>query len=221
MVSSTSNTLFRNDRNAQPCAAANGRDCHARCFRHHLAALHAASAPSSAVAELGAVSRFFAPCKFQITNHTNTMKQHILRAAIVGILLTVISTSSIVLRAEDQAAVVPQAQLAKDLIGTWILVGEPGKVEEPPASGGRLKFFTGWHWIITQADPKTGVTIYHHGGTYTLNGNEYAETVEYANESTSNLIKQTFKFTIKVEGDTMTQVGIGNPWTEVWKRVKQ
>ena len=26
--------------------------------------------------------------------------------------------------------------------------------------------------------------------------------------------------TVKVEGDTMTQIGIGNPYTEVWKRVK-
>lgn len=64
------------------------------------------------------------------------------------------------------------------------------------------------------------MTIYHHGGTYTLTGAQYAETVEYANESTKDLIKQTFKFTIKVEGDTLTQIGIGNPWTEVWKRVK-
>ena len=46
------------------------------------------------------------------------------------------------------------------------------------------------------------------------------ETVEYANESTKELIKQTFKFTIKIEGDTLTQTGIGNPYNEVWKRVK-
>ena len=110
--------------------------------------------------------------------------------------------------------------LAKDLIGTWILVGEPGHVSEAPAAGGSLKFFTGRHWTITQADPKTGVTIFHHGGTYALKGNEYLETVEYANEGTADLIKQTFKFTIKVEGDTFTQTGIGNPWTEVWKRAK-
>ena len=64
------------------------------------------------------------------------------------------------------------------------------------------------------------MTIFHHGGTYTLNGDEYVETVEYANESTKELIKQTFKFTIKVEGDTLTQTGIGNSYNEVWKRVK-
>jgi hypothetical protein len=92
-------------------------------------------------------------------------------------------------------------------------------VTEAPAAGGRLKFLTGRHWTVTQADPMTGVVVFHHGGTYALRGNEYRETVEYANESTTNLLKQTFKFTIKVEGDTLTLTGVGNPWTEVWKRL--
>src|ERR1017187_4442135 len=111
------------------------------------------------------------------------------------------------------------SQLAQNLIGTWILVGEPGAVGEAPATGGSLKFFTGGHWCITQADPTNGITIYHHGGTYMLNGDQYAETVEYANESTKRLIKKTHNFTIKIEGDLLTQIGISNSWTEVWKRV--
>ena len=36
----------------------------------------------------------------------------------------------------------------------------------------------------------------------------------------SELIGQTFRFKVKVEGDTYTQEGIGNPYTEVWKRLK-
>jgi hypothetical protein len=114
------------------------------------------------------------------------------------------------------------AKLAKDLIGTWVLVGTPDKVADPPKSGGRLKFITGKHWVITQADPKTGKVIFHHGGTYMLDGNTYEETVEYANDNTAGLIKKTFKFKVKVEGDTYTQVAVGddNPFTEVWKRAK-
>ncbi len=50
---------------------------------------------------------------------------------------------------------------------------------------------------------------------------EYAETVEYANESTSALIKQTFKFTAKIAGDMLTLSGVGNPWNEVWKRLNE
>lgn len=147
-------------------------------------------------------------------------KSSITRAAAIGLLAFTSVTAPLALHAADKTisgdAV---SQLAKDLKGTWILVGSPGKVEEAPAAGGRLKFFTGGHWAITQADPKTGVTIFHHGGTYALNGNEYVETIEYANESTKELIKHTFKFTIKVEGDTLTQIGIGNSVNEVWKRL--
>jgi hypothetical protein len=114
-------------------------------------------------------------------------------------------------------------KLAKELVGTWVLVGTPDNVGEPPKSGGRLKFRTGRHWAITQADAKTGKVMFHHGGTYTLDGDTYTETVEYANEGTADLIKKTFTFKVKVEGDTYTQTGVGkdNPFkAEVWKRAK-
>src|SRR5262249_30012878 len=81
-------------------------------------------------------------------------------------------------------------RLAKELVGTWVLVGTPDNVGEPPESGGRLKFRTGRHWCITQADPKTGKVMFHHGGTYTLDGDTYTETVEYANEGTAELINK-------------------------------
>lgn len=51
------------------------------------------------------------------------------------------------------------SQLAQDMLGTWILVGKPGAVGEAPAAGGRLKFLTGRHWCITQANPTNGVII--------------------------------------------------------------
>ena len=153
-------------------------------------------------------------------NKSNTA-QRIVRAAVICLLALTPPTAFVVLHAADKpTAVAAPSQLSKDLIGTWILVGKPGEIGKAPAAGGRLKFLTGRHWVVTQADPNTGETIFHHGGTYVLKGNEYLETVEYANQSTTNLIKQTFKFTLKVEGDTLTQTGIGNPWTEVWKRAK-
>ena len=45
-------------------------------------------------------------------------------------------------------------------------------------------------------------------------------TIDYANESTAQLIGTTLKHKGKVEGDTLTQVGIGNPYMQVWKRAK-
>jgi beta-lactamase regulating signal transducer with metallopeptidase domain len=109
-------------------------------------------------------------------------------------------------------------RLSKDLIGTWVFVGAVGEAGETPASGGRHKEITDGQWSLTETDPKTGVTNFHHGGIWSLKGNEYAETVQYANASTAELLKRTFKFTAKVEGDTLTLIGNGNPWREVWKR---
>jgi hypothetical protein len=142
-------------------------------------------------------------------------------ALIIGLLSLIILLSGR-LSAQDKETPSSSAasKLAKDLIGTWILVGAPDEVGEPPAAGGRLKFFTGKHWTITQADPKTRVVLYHHGGTYTLDGDEYVEKIKYATKETEQLINQTFKFKIKLERDTYTQIGIGNPYTEVWKRLK-
>jgi hypothetical protein len=142
-------------------------------------------------------------------------------ALLLGALALAVPTGMVFsLRADDQPSrgAKEPTKLAKNLIGTWVLVGTPDKIEEMPKSGARLKFFTGRHWVVTQADPETGKVVFHHGGTYTLDGNNYAETIEYANESTADLIKKTFKFKIKVEGNTYTQIGVGNPYSEVWKR---
>jgi hypothetical protein len=142
--------------------------------------------------------------------------------AILFFLLTpAIPTPLFVLRAADKpAAAAAPSQLAKDMMGTWVLVGKPGNVREAPESGGRLKFRTGRHWAMTQANPDTGLVVMHDGGTYALDGDRYVETLEYANSSTAGDIGKSFMFTVKVEGDTMTQTGIGNPYTEVWKRLK-
>jgi hypothetical protein len=153
-------------------------------------------------------------------------KRRGIRMTVVFLALALVLPTSVTLPvgAGDQPpkGAAEPAKLAKELIGTWVLVGTPDKVADPPKSGGRLKFITGKHWVITQADPETGKVIFHHGGTYTLDGDTYAETIEYANENTAELIKKTFKFKAKVEGDTYTQVAVGadNPFTEVWKRAK-
>ena len=145
---------------------------------------------------------------------------HIFRFAAISFLVNTLPTATYVAAQEKVAPAQEQSELAGDLLGTWVYVGEPGHAGETPASGGRLKFITGRHWTNTQADRDTGLTIYHHGGTYILHGNEYVETVEYANESTRELIKKTFKFAVTVEGDTLTMIGIGNPWKEVRKRLR-
>src|SRR5262245_13548965 len=121
---------------------------------------------------------------------------------------------------DDQPAAAPvSSQLSKDMIGTWVHVGRPGQVMEAPETGGAFKFRTGAHWTLTHADA-TGLVTEHFGGTYTLNGDEYVETQDYGDATWMKDNGKSFKFKVKVEGDTMTQIGIGNPYTEVWKRAK-
>ena len=82
------------------------------------------------------------------------MARNILRVAVIS-LLALLLLAATNLQAQDKpTAAKEQSTLAKNLLGTWILVGEPGKVGEPPASGGRLKFCTGRLWTVTQADPR-------------------------------------------------------------------
>ena len=145
-------------------------------------------------------------------------------ALVLVVLLGFVTAYTARMRAEaapqDKAAEPSKSQLAKDLIGTWAYAGTPDDVKEPPEGGGHYKYFTGKHFCVTKADPETGKVEYHHGGTYTLDGDNLEETVKYATENTAGQIGQTFKFKIKVEGDKYTQTGMGNPYTEVWRRAK-
>lgn len=96
--------------------------------------------------------------------------------------------------------------------GAWELKFEDGSK--------RVKFIAGGRWTITQCDPKTGAVVFHHGGTYTIDGSTYTEKVVYSNESTSGLKGNSHKFELTIEGDVIHQKGIGNPWTEDWTRIK-
>ena len=123
------------------------------------------------------------------------------------------------IRADEKKVEGAKSDLAKDLIGTWTLA-EAETPGSPSGVGSRLKFFTGTHWMITQPDPKTGEVVFHHGGRYTLDGDTMAGTIDFANKNTAPLIGKTHKFKIKVDGDTFTQTGQDNSFTETWKRVK-
>ena len=106
------------------------------------------------------------------------------------------------------------------MVGTWVHVGQPGNVHEAPAEGRRLKFRTGKHWTLVRADPTTGLVVEQFGGTYTLNGSRYVETQEYADAKWVGDNGKSFSYNVKVEGDTMTQLGVDNPYNEVWIRAK-
>jgi hypothetical protein len=156
----------------------------------------------------------------KLTQYSNSIKSGILIFSLVSLLILL----GCRVPAGDKVARLPSepSQLSKDIIGIWVLVGTgtPDEVGKHPAAGERLKFRTERHYVVTQANPNTGVIIYHLGGTYTLNGDEYVEKVEYATENIARFIGRARKFKIEVEGDTYTEIGIDNPFTEIWKRVE-
>lgn len=125
--------------------------------------------------------------------------------------------------AEPAPAPAPTPAVAEPglgLNGAWVLAGPVGGSGKPPKSGGRIKFFGNGQWCITQADPDTGKVIYHHGGTYSIDGDTMTSTVRYASDRTANRIGLTTHLKVKVEGDTFTQVGLDNEFHEIWERIK-
>jgi hypothetical protein len=145
-----------------------------------------------------------------------------IHAALVGVLVLTLSaiTMSVLRASEKPIAAAAPLSLAQGLMGTWIHHGEPGKLVEPPAKGGFIKLRTAGHWAAIAVNPRSGLVTSTHGGTWRVNGNLYEENVEYGNEYHAQWIGKTYKWTVTLEGDVMTMIPIGNPWHEVWKRVK-
>jgi hypothetical protein len=106
--------------------------------------------------------------------------------------------------------------LRKRMLGTWQLVSfADGRISD--ANEEELKFIGDRHWSVSRVKPDTGRLDYHMGGTYTLEGNQYVETVEYG---TGGPVGETFTYKLTIEGDKFTQTGVGNPWSLVFKRAK-
>ena len=111
-------------------------------------------------------------------------------------------------------AAIPATQTSKSIIGVWNFVSNVG---EATSADKKTKIILDKHWMFSQPDPTNNITLFHHGGTYSLDGNSYAETIEYANASTGGYLGKTFKYEVKIEGDTMTLKG---PYSEIWTRAK-
>ena len=116
------------------------------------------------------------------------------------------------------ATPVVRGTLEAQLIGTWVLV-EATTPGTPSGIGIRQKTYTPGHWEIMQKDPKTGDAIFHHGGTYHLNGDVLEQKVEFAGAKTKSLIGKVHKFRIIMDKETYTQIAVGNQFNEVWKRI--
>jgi TonB family protein len=109
------------------------------------------------------------------------------------------------------------------LVGTWVLLSTEDPSAPTPSRqiGNSVKTITNTGFVLTQTTPENGDVRFHHGGTYSFDGTTYTETIEFANELNRTLIGRTFRFRVGIEadGNTFRQVGLGNRWTETWKRL--
>ena len=119
--------------------------------------------------------------------------------------------------ADDQLNKSKQEQIAK-LVGTWVLekAENPGS---PSGIGTRLKMFNGTHWCVVQPDDK-GHIVFQHGGTYSFDGAELKEKIDFAGELTTTLIGTSARFNLQIDGDTLKQTDPNGVFNEVWRRAK-
>ena len=116
--------------------------------------------------------------------------------------------------------------LRANLIGTWKQVSmKVSGVDNPiPQTYTTYKHLTPSGFVWLSYDKISGRIIRAAGGTYTLNGNTYIETIEYGIGSDYEIIKNSKpSFTANIDGDKWYHSGrLANGQTidEIWERVK-
>lgn len=104
------------------------------------------------------------------------------------------------------------AKTAVNVTGVW---------RSTEAGNGRSawKFIQDGFWSMTEQTANGQVTI-HHGGTFTLEGDVYSESVLWAGDVTRSMIGKTNRFQVTIEGDTCKIKGLNNSFGGTWTRVK-
>jgi hypothetical protein len=138
----------------------------------------------------------------------------------LAVILALAATAATV-RAEDPKG---DAKGAQKLVGTWKVVSAKygGKEVKWPEGTTTVKHVTPTQFMWATYG-KDGKVIQAVGGSYTLKGEDYAETPEYGVGAVFEQIKgKTLAFKCKVEGDKWYHTGqspTGTTVEEVWERV--
>jgi hypothetical protein len=119
-------------------------------------------------------------------------------------------------------------KIADTHLGTWQLTAyKYGAAEQGfttvPDTERRLKLITDTHFTWVQFNPDTRASQGMAGGTYSLVGDNYIESIDFADASMASYLGSKHAFTIRVEGDKFHLSGSladGLKIEEVWQRVK-
>ncbi len=116
--------------------------------------------------------------------------------------------------------------LRNAMLGTWELRGvmnrRVGQFVLLPARSGNFKTWTPTNWSIVSYDLFSNVQ-YTASGHYTLQGDNYSESIEAATGQMTQYLGAHPAFRIRVDGDSYYQMSAGrnsNPLEEMWQRVQ-
>jgi len=124
----------------------------------------------------------------------------------------------------------PLTQTGDDLrnamLGTWELRGVMNRQIHQfisiPARAGNFKTWTPTNWSIVSYDMFSNVQ-YTASGHYTLQGDNYTESIEAATGQMTQYLGARPSFKIRLDGDNYYQMSAGrnaNPLEEMWRRVQ-
>jgi hypothetical protein len=115
-----------------------------------------------------------------------------------------------------------------ELVGsTWELVscmyGDATEWQNATNSERKLKLITDTHFIWLSYSLESGEVQGSGGGTWTIDGANYTETVQFGDDDVLHLRNEKHKFTFDLKGDRLEQTGAlasGFKIAEVWQRVR-
>ena len=112
-------------------------------------------------------------------------------------------------------------------LGTWKLVstkyGDATEFTKRGEESLRLKLITATHFTWLEVDNSSKKVVASAGGKYTMAGTTYTETIDFAGDGMEAFLGKPQKFTVKIEGDKLTQAGElsnGLKIEEIWERMK-
>jgi len=124
------------------------------------------------------------------------------------------------------AMVQSEDELKNEMVGTWQLMGarsrRTGGFVFLQSPGSYHKMFTLTNWAIVTYDADSNV-LYTASGHYTLQGDNYTESIEAATGTMTRYLGARPGFKIRLDGDNYYQMSPGkNPSIEeMWQRTGQ
>jgi len=118
--------------------------------------------------------------------------------------------------------------IRSSLLGTWELVsykyGDQKEFADRPKDQGNIKMITETYYIWVQFPTSTKEVQEGSGGSYSLSGNTYTESTDFAiGPMMKTYLGKNHVFTVRVEGDKLYHSGAlsdGLKIEEVWHRLK-